>query len=797
VNYSIQQIASAIKAEVFHENTKRRISNIVIDSRNVGCNEETLFFALVGPSNNGHQFIEELINKGVTNFVVSDRSFIDDKANYFLVNDTQTALQDMAIFHRVHFNIPVIGITGSNGKTIVKEWLSASLENVGFPVKTIGSFNSQVGVPLSVFQMNKQHTIAIFEAGISMSGEMSNLQAIIEPTIGILTNIGAAHDVGFPSREDKIKEKIRLFKDCQLVICNEEVAVFLPSKKLFVWGEGQNVNVKVRLIGDNLSLSFNQSIANYTVPFTDSVSLENLMQVLAYHIWENQSVDDLQGVITQIHPVGMRLEVKNGILDSLLIDDTYNNDPEGMKRAISFLADQDKRLQRSAIISGYLSNQGDYNELNNELEQANIQYLYLIGKEINTSFFTIPSKSYKDVAHFLNSIETNEFQENVILIKGARKYRFERIVEFLQKEFHETVLEVNLSAIQHNLNYFRSKLVPDTKVMAMVKAYAYGAGATTIARLMEYNRLDYLGVAYVDEGVELRSNGIETPIMVMNPTEKSISKFLEFDLEPEIYSLNQLEELLQSLNGRALKIHLKIDTGMHRLGFVSSEIEELLTILLTNSNLEVASVFTHLATADNPKEDEFTLFQLATFQSVSKRLKEDLPNPVLCHVLNSAGIQRFPKYQFDMVRLGIGLYGVGVDIHEQHQLQHVGVLKTQVSQVKHIPKEETVGYSREGKFEQDGKIATIAIGYADGYDRRFSNGVGKVLVNGVLAPVVGSVCMDMTMIDVSSIDVKAGDEVILFSDELPVTELAENIGTIPYEILTNVSERVKRVFVRE
>ncbi len=795
MNYSTQQLTDTLDAVVYPQAITFSVTNTLIDSRAVICNQQSLFFALVGTSNNGHHYINELIEKGVRNFVVSDQTFINDKATYFLVKDTTVSLQKMARVHRQQFTIPLIGITGSNGKTIVKEWLATSLENTETPVKTIGSYNSQVGVPLSIFQLNKKHTVGIFEAGISQKGEMEKLQKIIAPTIGIFTNIGSAHESGFDSIEEKITEKIKLFQSCKTVICNEKWAGYFPKNKLFVWGENTDSQLVYRINKNTITLSFQEEKANYNLPFSNYVFIENLLQVLAYHVLVTQSVTGLQRTIEQIQPVAMRLEVKNGIHESILIDDTYNNDPEGMKRAIEFLANQDQRLKKVAIISGYLKS--DYSELNEKLKQGNVEELYLIGKEISQAQFDIPNTSFSDVETFLKEINTKQFFKKAILIKGTRNYRFERIVELLQKEFHETILEINLSALQHNLNYFRSKLFPETKIMVMVKAYAYGAGATTVARLMQYNRVDYLGVAYVDEGVELRSNGIETPIMVMNPTEKSTHKFLEYDLEPEVYSFHQLQELTDALDGKQLKIHLKIDTGMHRLGFISTEIDELIQTLQHHKNLEIASIFSHLATADDQKEDKFTLHQIESFKTIAGQIKQVLKTEPIIHILNSAGIQRFTPHQLGMVRLGIGLYGVAVDKTEQKQLQHIGVLKTRISQIKVIPKGQTVGYSRQGKFDEEAKIATIAIGYADGYDRKFSKGKGKVLINGKIAPVVGNVCMDMTMVDITAIDAKEGDEVIIFSNEQTVSSLAESIGTIPYEILTNISERVKRVFVRE
>lgn len=802
MKYTIPQIAEAINASIVGAYSTETISNIFIDSRSGFFNHESLFFALVGSTNNGHEYITDLLEKGVVGFVVSEKEYIQEKGVYFLVEDTTRALQQLAQFHRSQHQLPIIGITGSNGKTTVKEWLAISLKQKGAVVKTIGSFNSQVGVPLSMFQLNELHNLGVFEAGISQDGEMKNLEEIISPTVGILTNIGAAHDAGFESREQKIKEKLQFFSNCEVVICRDEDAAYFSDKStLFTWGVTKKTSLNYSVQNDLLKLSYEGLDSEYQVPFSDHVSIENLLHVLAFHVLKNKTIDGLQTVIDQIQPISMRLEVKNGIHDSLLIDDTYNNDPEGMKRALEFLSQQDKRLQRVAIISGFVDSHGseEYQMLSDELKQAQVEKVILIGQEIcsRKTLIKIPYEEYLTTEDFLKDVDTKAFEEKVVLVKGARIYAFEKIVELLQKEFHETVLEVNLSALQHNLSYFRSKIDSKTKVMAMVKAYAYGAGATTVARLMEYNRVDYLGVAYVDEGVELRSKGIETPIMVMNPTDKSIHKFIEYDLEPEVYCFDQLKKLIISLNGKSLKIHLKVDTGMHRLGFDESGLSELISILEGNRQLEIASVFTHLAAADVAGEDSFTSKQIEIYTRFTEDLKKKLKISPIRHVLNSAGIQRFVTSQFDMVRLGIGLYGVGVNESEQSQLKHIGVLKTRVSQIKEVPKNETIGYSRKGALYYDARIATIAIGYADGYDRRFSNGVGRVIVNGEIAKVVGNVCMDMTMIDVTGIEVKEGDEVILFSHDLTVKKLAQSIGTIPYEILTNISERVKRVFVRQ
>ena len=789
MNYVADDLRQILNCEILGNNKSQTVlNNVSIDSRQSYHNINSLFFAIQG-KNNGHQYIEELKQKDVCHFVISDPSYaVDSNYTYFLVQDTKHAIQELAKFHRKQFTIPIIGITGSNGKTTVKEWLTESLMADFNVVKTPGSFNSQFGVPLSVLQIEEKHTIGIFEAGISQSGEMEKLAEIISPTIGIFTNIGSAHDYGFESREVKIKEKLKLFKNCEVVICqSKDKGLFPVSQTLFTWGEDGNVAITLR--SDHINIIYKGKEQQIPFESREKSSFENIAHIIAFHIFHKKSVEGLAS-ITKITQVKMRLEVIEGINNTTLIDDSYNNDPEGFKRAINFLEQQEKEKPKAIICSGFEQLKYDYPSLINQMKDLDINLIITIGKELeglNTSHFV-------DIDSFLNSFDYKVLSSHVVLVKGARKYGFEQIIEALQKEFHETKLEVDLSALQHNYNFFKSLLKPSTKIMVMVKAYAYGSGNLPIARLMEFNNVDYLGVAYIDEGIELRENGIKTPIMVMNPSISGIKQYLDYNLEPEIYSLNQLRSLIRLVN-TPIGIHLKIDTGMHRLGFNPEDIKELIQIIKNATNIKIKSIFSHLTSADDSNVN-FTNQQISLFDLAAKAITDSLAYKPLLHILNSSGIQNHDNYQYDMVRLGIGLYGVGSKSN-QGQLKHISKLTTTISQIRDLEAGETVGYSQAGKITKTTRIATIAIGYADGYDRRFGNGIGTVLINNQPAPVVGNICMDMTMVDVSNLDVKEGDKAVIFSPELPVSQLADKISTIPYEILTNISERVKRVFIKK
>ncbi|TAF96443.1 MAG: bifunctional UDP-N-acetylmuramoyl-tripeptide:D-alanyl-D-alanine ligase/alanine racemase [Cytophagia bacterium] len=801
---------------------------LLTDSRQLTLPSQTLFFAINGERHDGHRFVESLYQKGVRQFVVERAVFdlnLDQKmpnATIWVVENSILALQELAKHRRKQFQIPVVGITGSNGKTIVKEWLSQLLSPDFWIVKSPKSYNSQIGVPLSVWQLNERHTLGVFEAGISHPHEMQALQQIIRPTMGIFTNIGSAHDEGFRSRKQKITEKLRLFTTCQvLVYCadyqdiDEEIKIILqpvnPSCELVGWGSAAHCAVQThidkQIDSTNITLTFKAeaSVVNFAVPFTDDASVENAIHCAVLMRKLGISARELSPRLGRLRPVSMRLELKEGINGCQIIDDSYNNDLVGLNMALNFLNQQEQRSEKVVVLSEVLQTGQPEDELYAQiaalLSDKKVNQLIAIGAAFvrNQALFPENTRCYDSTETFLNNFDVATLRNALVLVKGARPFQFERIVNRLQQRVHGTVLEINLDAITHNLNYYRQRMGSQTKIMVMVKAFAYGSGSAEVAQLLQFHRVDYLAVAYADEGVQLRQNGIELPIMVMNPARETFDKLREYRLEPEIYSQKIFDEWLvfSEQYAEMSPIHLKLDTGMHRLGFVAADLPQLLDQLKTHPTLRVATIFSHLVGADEATHNGFSALQYERFMAWTAQIEAVLGYCPTRHILNSAGIVRFPDYKLDMVRLGIGLYGVEVNQQEQHALQPVGTLKTVVSQVKHLPAGETVGYSRRGVLEREATIATIAIGYADGYDRRFSNGVGKVLINRQLCSVVGNVCMDMTMVDATNAAVQAGDEVVIFDQHLPITDLARQIGTIPYEILTGVSERVKRVFFKE
>lgn len=815
---------------------------LLTDSRQLIFPQQTLFFAIKGIRHDGHQFIAELYQKGVRQFVVEQKSLTDSllitlesfaNTQIWAVESSLKALQDVAKQHRAQFDIPVVGITGSNGKTIVKEWLGQLLSADYRIVKSPKSYNSQIGVPLSVWQLNDTHTLGIFEAGISQLHEMKSLQEIIHPSIGIFTNIGSAHDEGFRSRKQKVTEKLRLFTQCQQLIyradysdIDEEVRLILkpvnPKCELISWGSAENTLIKAEWHQDTdqTYVVLNSALERYdnqlfAIPFTDEASVENCIHCLILMLTLGIPSAEIRQRAARLRPISMRLELKEGINDCYLIDDTYNNDLVGLTMALNFLGQQEQRSQRVAILSDLLQTgqkeEELYAQINTLLQQKGVQQLIAIGEafERNAHLIQVEARYFATTNDFLAKFPLQSFKDALVLIKGARPFQFERIVHRLQQKVHGTVLEINLDALTHNLNFYRSRVGNDTKIMVMVKAFAYGSGSAEVAQLLQFHRVDYLAVAYADEGVLLRQNGIELPIMVMNPSSSTFEKLVEYQLEPEIYSHKILDEWLNfrpnpvpfdeeidTVNPE-VPIHLKLDTGMHRLGFTEADLPLLIYKLQQNTSLKVASVFSHLAGADEAIHNEFTRVQYERFLAGAAQIEDTLGYRPFRHLLNSAGIVRFPEYKLDMVRLGIGLYGVEVNRLEQRSLQQIGTFKTVVSQVKHLLPGETIGYSRKGVLEKASSIATIALGYADGYDRRFSKGIGKVLINGAMCPVVGNVCMDMTMVDATGVTVQEGDEVIIFGSDLPITQLADQIGTIPYELLTGISERVKRIFYKE
>jgi len=824
--YTISEITRIVKGELIQENDADiTISELVIDSRTLIVPEKSLFFALISKRNDGHKYIEELYTKGVRNFVIEiepPNLLLLYDANIIKVKNTLYALQALAAAHRKQFRIPVIGITGSNGKTIVKEWLYQLLNESKNIVRSPKSFNSQIGVPLSVWQMREDHELAIFEAGISEQDEMDHLQPIIQPTIGIFTNIGHAHDENFINRTQKAGEKLKLFTKVKtLIYCIDQKELqegiiksgLLKNIETFVWSRKIEADLQITsVISDGhytyLTGIYKNSEINIGIPFTDEASIENVIHCWATMLLMGYSQNIISRRMRTLQPLAMRLEMKAGMNNCTIINDSYSNDIDSLSIALDFLNQQKQHRKKTVILSDILqsgrSESHLYQEVSELLAMKQIDRLIGIGKGISRQahLFKMDKEFFNSTEDFLDSYSLGSFANESILLKGARIFGFERITESLQQKTHETVLEIDLNALVHNLNYYRSRLEPGMKVMAMVKAFSYGSGSFEIANVLQFHRVDYLTVAYADEGVELRKSGIKLPIMVMNPDEESFDSMLKYQLEPEIYSfrvLKMLESALLRLSttSQPVGIHIKIDTGMHRLGFDPSEVDELINQIKDRPNIVVKSVFSHLAASDNAKNDDFTRHQISLFRMISERICFEFEYPILRHIANTAAITRFPEARFDMVRLGIGLYGIAPMPEEQEKLANVSTLRSIISQIKHILPDDTVGYNRRFKAKQETTIAIVPIGYADGLSRALSNGIGHLKVKGKFAPIVGSICMDMTMIDITGINAQEGDEVIIFGKELPITRLADEMGSIPYEILTGISQRVKRVYYQE
>lgn len=794
------------------------VKHLLTDSRRLTEAQGTLFFAITTTRNSGVKYIGDLYRKGVRSFVVPRGCDVAyDDANIWCVDDVVRALQQIVAAHRQQYDIPVVGITGSNGKTIVKDWLVQLLSDDGPVVSSPKSYNSQIGVPLSVWQMSAGDRIGIFEAGISEVGEMQCLQKVINPTVGLFTNIGQAHDENFLTRGQKIAEKLQLFTHCDtLVYCIDHKDIHssisglesFRSIRLFTWGGSDEADVK--LVGVEVKDSSSVLKVKYegeefavTIPFVDRASQENAMHCVALMLYMGYKAAAIAGRCAKLTPVEMRLEMNEANGNSLLINDSYSLDFNSLNIALDYLAHVNQHHNKAIIISDLmqtgLPERDLYSQVASLVRQRGITRMVGIGDALGrcrSLFEGVDAEFYPTTQAFIDSYNTDRLQNSTILLKGARVFGFERIAKLLQKKNHETVMEVNLDALIHNLNYYRARLMPTTKLMAMVKASSYGAGRVEVASALQYNGVDYLTVAYADEGVELRRGGIRLPIMVMNPEEASFDDIIRYRLEPDIYSFRILELFASRLQLLSLAdpypVHVEFDTGMHRLGFSGDDAEPLLArIGELKEVLRVESVFTHLACADDPAMDDFTRRQIERFKSWSAKL------PGIKHILNSSGITRFPEAQLDMVRLGIGLYGVSPEPDVQRDLKQVSRLVTLVSQVKDIPAGDTVGYNCRWRAERPSRIAIITIGYADGLHRRLGYGKGTVLVGGREAPIVGSVCMDMCFIDVTGIDCREGDRVVIFGEGDLLQRNAKAAGTIPYELLTAVSPRVKRIYYHE
>lgn len=818
--YTISEISKIINAQLVG-NSNLEIKHLLIDSRNVAASLDTLFFAIRGERHDGHKFIGDLFEKGIKSFVVESLPPNHKEYNnacFLVVQSSIEALHKLASYHRGRFNYPVIGITGSNGKTIVKEWLFHVLQSSKNIVRSPKSFNSQVGVPLSVWLMNETADMAILEAGISVPDEMEKLEKIIKPTIGLITNIGESHQENFTHYEHKTIEKLKLFKDSEtLVYCIDHKLIHdqiqhnpdFAKKKIVTWSTNANANIIIRTGIKNhqhtvLKVDFKNQTSEITIPFTDSASVEDASHVIALILTMGFNIADFKHQFESIPPVAMRLELKKGINRCTIINDSYNSDLNSLNIALNYLDQQNQHKRKILILSDILQSGKDqhqlYKEVASMVSKYNVQEIIGIGPSISAfeKLFTIDKSFYTSTADFLREQAPARFSDSAILLKGSRAFTFEKISSVLEDKVHRTVLEINLNALVSNLNYFKSKLKPGTKVMVMVKALSYGSGTHEIANILQYQRVDYLGVAFADEGVALREAGIRLPIIVMNPEVNSFDLMIRYRLEPEIYSFLVLDQFINTLNTAGLKdypVHLKIDTGMHRLGFMSSEIDQLIDKLKNTRQIKVASVFSHLAASDEDAHDSFTNQQIAQFEKISTKIMNEIKYPVLRHILNSAGIERFPQGQFEMVRLGIGLYGISAipDV----QLANVSTLKSTVIQIKKVAKDETIGYNRKGKAMNEMTIAIIPVGYADGLNRHLSNGNGKLNIGGNIVPIIGNICMDMCMADITGLDINEGDEVIVFGKELPVSQMANTLNTIPYEIFTGISTRVKRVYYHE
>lgn len=789
LNFTSALIKNILQCEILGVDAEYSIHQLVTDSRNYFGEGESLFVAIKGPLHDGHGHIKELYNKGVCCFIIEHDIDINlmPNAQFFKVDNSLTALQKIAHYHRKQFTYPVIAITGSNGKTIVKEWLYQLLKGKYSIIRSPKSFNSQLGVPLSLLQMTNKHNLAIIEAGVSEPGEMAILADIIEPTYGVLTSIGTAHSENFDSEEQIYNEKVKLFSST-------------------IWYHNFNDNKKytTSIVKKNrqtsLSINYHETKVFVTIPFEDEASIHNATTCALVALKLGISPLIIETELERLPQIALRLETRKGKNNTSIIDDSYSNDVPSLKIALDFLTKQDHHAQKIVILSDLQQDKQHPTEL-----------YFQIAQMLNERKLTQVLAVGQVISNFKNLFENSVFFENTsdcieflkgnlpsnasILLKGARVFQFEKIGKLLEEKTHETRLTIDLSALRNNISVYKSLLKPNTRLLCMIKAFGYGAGSKEIGSVLAKNNVDYFGVAYADEGVELRKEGIKIPVIVMNAEEGSFDEIIAHNLEPSIYSFRQLDKFIRALIDHQIKsypVHIKIDTGMRRLGFLTDDVDELINAITSQPEVRIKSVFSHLAAADNPNEDVFTQKQIQIFDYCAQKLETGLGYTFFKHILNTSGIERFPNAHFDMVRLGLGLYGSSDTIKT---LEPVGTLSTVISQIKTVKKGESVGYSRNQYALEDTTIGVIPIGYADGFSRRLSKGLGNVWVNGKLAPTIGNVCMDMTMINLNGIVAKEGDEVEIFGRNRPIQDLAKELETITYEIMTTVSHRVVRVYV--
>jgi alanine racemase len=824
-NYSAHDISAIQGVKRFGAVNNQVVRHLLIDSRKLISPVDSIFFAIRTTSNDGHLYIDELYAKGVRLFVVSalpDTSQYPE-ATFFLTDDVVGVLQSIAASHRKLFSFPVIAITGSNGKTIVKEWLYHLLQPVVEIARSPRSFNSQLGVPLSIWQMGSQHQLAIIEAGISKKGEMSKLFDVIHPTIGLITNLGAAHAEGFATDAEKLEEKLKLFNEVQtLVYCKDHLlisnyleghAALKSAKQLISWGVDPTADILLKQVTQIrhtslLQVQYRGKAIAFEIPFVDRIAIENTMHCFALTV----ALDLDETVVDRMKTLpslSMRLEMKEGQHQSILINDSYNADLTGVMSALEFLSEQKPGLAKTAILSDIsgISSQPEkvYAELAGFMRVKKINSLYAVGPvfEKYASFFTgekIQFAGFASTDALMAHVHPIFFKDQAVLIKGARNFHFEQISQLLERKIHKTRLEVNLSIVQQNFKIYRSLLKPSTKIMAMVKAFSYGAGSYEIASLLQQNGVDYIAVAYVDEGVELRKAGIHLPIMIMNAEADGFASLVEYDLEPEVFSLEHARSLDVFLSREGIQhfpVHLKIDTGMHRLGLDEEQVDQYLTAFKT-SRFIIQSVFTHLVASEDPQQDDFTTRQLKIFEKLADTIQSAVGYPILRHASNTAAIQRHSEASYEMVRLGIGLYGVSSASGKSLPLKEAVELKTTIAQIRRVKKGESVGYGRSTLLEKDTTIATIRIGYADGFPRSLGNGRGTVLIRGIAYPTIGNVCMDMTMINLGDDDqIQVDEDVLVFGRDHSITTIAQQAHSIPYEIMTGISVRVPRIYLSE
>jgi Alr-MurF fusion protein len=821
--YTFTQIAHIIGANEFFVVREEQVRSFCTDTRKPTSTVDTVFIAISGAHHDAHRFISDAYSLGIRSFIVEKKESLAayNDINWAVVPNSLFAFQEIAAFHRRQFDIPIIGITGSNGKTIVKEWLNQLLADEYTIARSPKSYNSQIGVALSVLGLEPVHTLGIFEAGISLPSEMERLQSIIQPTLGIMTNLGEAHLENFPDSAALALEKLDLFKETPIIIApgdnpilNDVMVHKLHEHRILTWGQLAHCTLVIEQVdraGEHSHIRYRYQELHFEIdiPFADKASIENTSTCVLTMLHLGYSPEVIKLRTTRLHPVSMRLQLLEGNGNSTLINDAYSSDINSLRIALDFLLRHAGSKTMCVILSDIVQSATPEHELHHSIVQLlhehHVQRVIGIGEGFlknksvyqhfnQTSFFPTTDA-------YLEICKPNDHSGEIVLVKGAREFKLERVIDFLQIHTHETVLEIDLNAMRHNLVFFREKLAPSVKLMVMVKAAGYGAGAKEVAELLEFNKVDYLAVAYTDEGVMLRQGGISLPIMVLNAELTGHQALIRHRIEPVIFSLRSLHAFIDALHTSghqgAYPIHIKLDTGMHRLGFVESEIPDLLDQLIAHPEVKVVSVFTHLAASDAPNHDDFTRTQLISFEKMTAAMRTTLGYDFMRHAGNTGAIQRFPEAHYDMVRLGIGLYGISAFAEEQSELKNVSTLKTCISQIKQIKSGESIGYNRKYISKKDMTIATIPVGYADGLRRALSNEVGEVFIQNKPCKIVGNVCMDMTMIDISGILVQEGEEVIIFNTAERLIAFADRCETIPYEVLTSIPARVKRVYLEE